>query len=537
LGLREIRINKILVNGRFNGQIAMKSITFSSLVIIILTVFINTAMAANPVTKAQAPATPPVGVKAEASPSKMIVVGNSDSKRYHLPGMPYYNKVEKYHRVYFNSEQEAIDKGYYKAGTDKRSARRVSPASQETIKQQPAPVVSAGSVTRFPETLPKEDKPLETKLEDRPRIIGEALKAAGEKVHEKTVGNEGVATLGYKVVIAFILFLVLFTLPFLPAFVEISRKEDADPLFISMNNKKDPRYFGKSFKLIIQKAMVGLATGAQISEVMLSKKEELHVTDSLDVPANTRIENLLCVQGDIASAMNVRFSKDVYVSGKSDIGSENEIRVLASDGNMTIAEGSKFERWLDTQGDLDIGSNCHLGISASCGGRMHLADQCSFRRLYAMPITTGTKGTMTGTDLPAAWPVDQYVIAQSILIRKSDNAIEADSILTGNIIFLQDVRIGHHSVVHGSIKCYGDIELEENVTVYGSIFADGKITIGKGAMIKDHVFSQAEIIIGEECVISRPGVVKSVIGKRSIILAPNVIIYGYVSTEGKGTVI
>jgi cytoskeletal protein RodZ len=43
------------------------------------------------------------------------VVGNSDSKRYHLPGMKYYDKVRASHRVIFNSEEEAIKSGYYKA--------------------------------------------------------------------------------------------------------------------------------------------------------------------------------------------------------------------------------------------------------------------------------------------------------------------------------------------------------------------------------------------------------------------------------------
>ena len=46
---------------------------------------------------------------------KAKVVGNSDSKRYHLTGMKYYNSVEAYHRVDFDSEADAIKAGYKKA--------------------------------------------------------------------------------------------------------------------------------------------------------------------------------------------------------------------------------------------------------------------------------------------------------------------------------------------------------------------------------------------------------------------------------------
>lgn len=46
---------------------------------------------------------------------KVKVIGNRDSKRYHLPGMKYYDKVLEYHRVEFDSEEEAIQAGYRKA--------------------------------------------------------------------------------------------------------------------------------------------------------------------------------------------------------------------------------------------------------------------------------------------------------------------------------------------------------------------------------------------------------------------------------------
>ena len=70
---------------------------------------------------------PPIDVpapKAAPSPSptpapkvtqKIKVIGNSDSKIYHLPGMKYYNAVKAYHRVEFDSETDAIKAGYRKA--------------------------------------------------------------------------------------------------------------------------------------------------------------------------------------------------------------------------------------------------------------------------------------------------------------------------------------------------------------------------------------------------------------------------------------
>ena len=47
--------------------------------------------------------------------NKVKVIGNRNTKRYHLPGMKYYDKVLEYHRVTFDSEDEAIKAGYHKA--------------------------------------------------------------------------------------------------------------------------------------------------------------------------------------------------------------------------------------------------------------------------------------------------------------------------------------------------------------------------------------------------------------------------------------
>jgi len=59
--------------------------------------------------------TEPPGKSVPATEQKGRVIGNRDSRRYHLPGTKYYDKVLAYHRVEFDSEKEAIEAGYHKA--------------------------------------------------------------------------------------------------------------------------------------------------------------------------------------------------------------------------------------------------------------------------------------------------------------------------------------------------------------------------------------------------------------------------------------
>jgi hypothetical protein len=101
--------------------------------------FLETDRKAPPAKEVHVPAAPAETAKAEAVPREAPsprenaprsvasaerilvearngkVVGNSDTKRYHLPGMKHYNRIKAYHRVFFQSEKEAIKAGYRKA--------------------------------------------------------------------------------------------------------------------------------------------------------------------------------------------------------------------------------------------------------------------------------------------------------------------------------------------------------------------------------------------------------------------------------------
>jgi predicted acyltransferase (DUF342 family) len=337
--------------------------------------------------------------------------------------------------------------------------------------------------------------------------------------------------------IIFVLFILFFFLPFLPGIIEIARKEDADPLYIAMDYIKDPRYFGKSFKLLLSRVTNGFTSAPGISDILLSKKERLQTTGSMDVLNTGKVDHLLCVQGDLNSHGNAQFHKEVFVTGNASMGPNNTIQVLAADGSITIAADLQLKRWLDADGDIDIGARCNLGISASSGKKLHLGQNCIFRRLYGVPITTGNGGKTSIDDFESLLPPMETLPPELSFVRIKDHTIPSGTIMGKNVVFPQDVKIGHGSILRGNIKSYGKLVLEDNVIIDGNLFADGDIVIGSGAKISGNVFSQKSVHISNGTVISRPDTIKSVIGKKAVRIEENVTIYGYVTTEGQGMVV
>lgn len=336
------------------------------------------------------------------------------------------------------------------------------------------------------------------------------------------------------ILIVFILFIALLLLPFIPGILELIKKEDSEPLFISMDYTRNPRYFGKSFKMLLNRAASGLTLSPGFHDVKLSKNEKLEITESIDIPDKMEINHLLYVTGNFISGSHALFSKEVYVNGTAIIGANNIVQAMIGLGNVTVSEGTQFRRWLDADGHIIIGANCDLGISVSSGDKINLAVNCIFRRLYGMPIVTGHKQIDILPHPQETLSLKEYSLAGVSFTRKKDKTVPAGSLINNNIVFLGDVSIGSGAIIKGTIKSYGNVLLEQDVIVFGSIFADGDIFIGRNATIIGHVFSQKSVFISEQSIISRPDKIKSIIGKKEIQIGQNVTVYGFISTEGYG---
>jgi hypothetical protein len=125
----------------------------------------------------------------KAISGKKPVIGNKGTKGYCLYGMSCYNKINKSHRIYFKSEEQAVAEGYHKAGTVKALA------SRKTIENKTSLIAadSLGSEKSFSATSQKNEKEVETKAQDTPKTIKEPQKLSGENIQKETVNKDTVA--------------------------------------------------------------------------------------------------------------------------------------------------------------------------------------------------------------------------------------------------------------------------------------------------------------------------------------------------------
>ena len=333
----------------------------------------------------------------------------------------------------------------------------------------------------------------------------------------------------------FMAFLFLLVLPFLPGILELNQPHDACALSINMDYSRDPRYFGNSFKGILNRALNAECLSEGTGQITLSKKETVEIVSKTKIPAGNTVDHLMVVSGNFISLESVTLNKEVYVEGKASIGERNTVRALAAEGKVRLAFKTQVIRWVDAEGEFIADRSCDLGWSISSGRKLMLSPDCQFRRLYGLPILTWHDDQ--GEEISDTEEESEEIGDSAIISDRDWTIIPPRTRIDRTLIFKQNLRIKRNCVFDRDVKTYKKLVLEEGVRIKGNVFAENGITTGAFTHILGNIFSQESIYLGKGSKIGRAGAIKSVVARKEIFLDRGVVIYGYVVAGKRGRVL
>jgi len=358
--------------------------------------------------------------------------------------------------------------------------------------------------------------------------------------------------LPYTIILSFLLLALLILLPFIPGIRELCRPKDPLPLSIEMDYSKNPRYFDRAFKGILEKSLEKVGYENGLKHVRLSKDELVEVSDLKTVPDNENISNILYVKGNFVSGKRTQLNKELYVKGAATIGENSILRGLSCDGNVILSRGTRVIRWVGAEGNISVSPGCSLGVLCACNGVMDIGKGCAFKALYGNPITTYEEPQGYGRGNPENEAIKMKTMkrparrpdakeAKNIedlvwYISGKNFSIPPFSMVEDDLVCKNSLTLEKGCIITGSLKVYGNVVLEENVTVNGNIFAEGEITIGANCSVTGNIFSQSIIRVAGNGKIGKAGATKSIIGKKGVELTHNTLIFGYILTEGSGKI-
>ncbi|MDO9578333.1 MAG: hypothetical protein Q7J16_10650 [Candidatus Cloacimonadales bacterium] len=379
------------------------------------------------------------------------------------------------------------------------------------------------------------------------------------------------------------IFIIMTAIPFYMPFRELILKKDNQPLRVNMSYSKDPRFFDRSFreKLLANVKEVGID---RCFKVILSAREELiEVCDAKNVDNFKFGKNVLYLEGDADIHENMRFEKEIYVTGTTKLHENTIMRGILSEKDLKIAPNTTIVRWAGSENNIYVGHDCDLGVRCSCEKELWIDVNCEFKSLYGHPVISHydeqyinrqmelakTQDTVSeegeakdlkkdskekhieGSELPfteenhplKAFRFDEteeqlLTISDScVLMSRNETSLPIGSSINNDLIVKSKLHIKSGTTVRGTIKCYNNLILDSNCVVEGSIFAEKDVTIGNNCKIFGNVFSQGKVFLAHGTEVGVSGKDKSVIGKKGLQMERDVTVHGYLLTEGNGETI
>lgn len=316
-----------------------------------------------------------------------------------------------------------------------------------------------------------------------------------------------------------VLFLIMIAFPFVLA-NSTREKNNTHSLVVKNDNVRDPRYFAKAFRELIEKA---LASYDGSGEIMLSKREKL-VTPPL--PEGT-IDGVVFVNSSFAPTEAHNFEKEIYCRADMSLPAGTVMRAAACGGALKLGENCRVIRWSDAEAAAEAMRGCELGISFSSAKKLIIAADCSFRRMYSPEIFIGAE--RSGKN-PAELPPCEE-IRRDIEETKDFEEIE------GSVVCMHDFVVGEGSLINGSLKSRKRIHVKRGAHIAGNLIADGDIVVEDDVFIGGVVFSQRRVFLGPDCQVGRRGRIKSVVAKEGVTMAEGVLVFGYIGGEQDGRTI
>jgi carbonic anhydrase/acetyltransferase-like protein (isoleucine patch superfamily) len=313
------------------------------------------------------------------------------------------------------------------------------------------------------------------------------------------------------------LFALILVLPAVPSIFEVVRPKDDGRLHIAEEYVRDPRWFGRSFR----EKLAPIVSEARSrfsgrSELHLRTDEEVHWSPVLRIPPLERLHGVgVGLRVVIGHDAGIR---DAYALEELDVENGVVARTLISDRTMHVGSSVQILRWIDANGDIDVGAGSDLGLSARGGGRVTLGDRVRFERVWGAPVVSRS-ATTTPFKLDAG----------------AATLVDADFVEAGTSVIIHGpVRVAAGTALPASLKVHGALTVESGASIAGNIIVRGNVTLASRVTVGGHIFAEGDIRLGPGTRISREGVTKTVYATGELLVANDVEIFGWVVTEGGG---
>jgi predicted acyltransferase (DUF342 family) len=192
------------------------------------------------------------------------------------------------------------------------------------------------------------------------------------------------------------------------------------------------------------------------------------------------------------------------------VGTECRLQAMAVDGNLALGSKVRIARWVDSNGEMEIGPGTAVAARATSGRRIRLRSSVRVKSAFAPTVTT-ERGDQPDAEEGGDAPLPELAIPSL------DSCAETcDRLSQAGVDRKHLVRLGLDSMLYE-----GDLHLSAPVHIRCALIVRGGFSLAEGSVMDGSVKARAGIDVGERCVC-----------RGNLIAGKNILLRRFVRFEG-----
>ena len=326
--------------------------------------------------------------------------------------------------------------------------------------------------------------------------------------------------------------LVIFVLPFVPAFREWRHPTDIAPLSVLPNYTSDIDHFARRLRADV---------ASKLGEGALTGYEDFELVGDPPPQMDWSKKSRRMISQAVATDEPVRSSQQLYVQGSIRAGNGSSFPSLYATGDIDLGESSEIHDWAHADGAVRLGEKSIALRRISAGTQIELGNETWFERMQAPTLYFGSRSRLAPSaetpqtaaefaELPGA--VEQTPLLYLI---RGDCALPPGRRYRGSLVVTGFLTVGAGTTVEGDVKARDGISLDRQAQIKGAITCQKRIYLFNEARADGPVISESDLLFGTGAVVGlvdAPTTVSAV----NIIVEDGVVVHGTIWAHEIGMV-
>lgn len=301
--------------------------------------------------------------------------------------------------------------------------------------------------------------------------------------------------------------LVLYIVPFVPAWYEWKYKTDAEPFRVNFQDRTLVDYDIRLFKEYISSNFFDIlqnyrdtgsvASRSQIKDFSyyLTANSEILELEGEDI-ATQKTNKVILILEEGGLPNHCHFTNKVYSSGSLYTGNNDKLREIYAEKDILLAPDTTVQKLVYARGSIIARENITLNGYTKAEKKIQFLGSAKFQYLYASAIEFESKEPM-----PSRKVADIIGANLPRKIKKIAYTLPPNSEVMSHFLIKGSFSISAKCKIVGNIKSYQDIKIGENTIIFGAIFSNKSIFISDSCFIQGPIVASHSIYIGHNCFI------------------------------------